>query len=223
MPDHRVSLEFMLETSILHIKNSKLYNCSDSWKHRVSGNVVELSVDAGEISDRSRYRCSVITIGQVIKALSERIEADGSQYHIQSFPSLENPEIIASIRKGSNGFSPKNPYFFKTDHKKKILPVELLDILAAKYQFKLDSISVTTLPADIGLEPDKRFYSLSSVFDNPFIWLNLGYMKETFIRTRFTGKVKPAVIFNDLCAMNETEKSDFNLPENLRLQAIAGF
>lgn len=213
----------MLETSILHIKNSKRYNCSDSWKHRVSGNVVELSVDPGEISDRSRYRCSVITIGQVIKALSERIEADDSQYHIQSFPSLENPEIIASIRKGSNGFSPKNPYFFKTDHKKKIQPVELLGILATKYQFKLGPISVDTMPVDFGLTHQKNLYSLSSVFDNPFIWLNLGYMKEIFIRTRFSGKVNSAVIFNDLCCMNDTDKPDFSLPENLRVQAIAGF
>lgn len=213
----------MLETSILHIKNSKRYSCSDSWKHRVSGNVIELSVNSVEITDKRKYRCSVITIGQVIKAIADRIEADGSQYHIQSFPSLENPKIIASVRIGSNGFSPKHPYFLNASEKENISHSDLLQILCSKYQFQVYSLPSSKIPASIATDGAKQWFVLSSVFDNPFIWLNLGYLKEIFIRFLSHEKPIQRILFDDLCHLEEDLQSDLHLPDNLKLQAIAGF
>ncbi|TVQ66866.1 MAG: hypothetical protein EA360_05135 [Balneolaceae bacterium] len=212
----------MLESTILHIRKSRLYNCSDSWRHRVSGNVLELSVNAGETTDKPRYRCSVITIGQVLKTLSDRIEANGSQYHIQSFPSLENPEIIASIRTDSSGFSPKNPYFYKPEGNENELPDKLLGILAIKYQFQLHPIPEETLPNEMRDPKIKNWFSLSSVFDNPFIWLNLGYMKEIFLHSKITQGNGNSLAFNDLCNLPDGRKPEIALQEKLQLQAIAG-
>src|SRR5690625_5312596 len=73
------------------------YN-TELWHYRVSGNILELTVQLSSRRDRKGYRTAVISAGQAIRTLTSRLEELGHYTLIQSFPSLEHPELVASVR-----------------------------------------------------------------------------------------------------------------------------
>lgn len=174
----------MLKTWIENIKKQQDHYECDSWKYNISGNLLELSVLPAYSKNKEKYRCAVIYIGQVIQALTCEIEKSGYQFHIQSFPSLENPSHVASIRidkKGnSNFFSKENGYNTLPDFDKTTGCVTIMSNIADWLQLKLldskpdlfQKISGKNAP-----EGSKHF-ALLSEYDNPFTWLKIGYWKE---------------------------------------------
>ena len=161
----------------LRLKND--YSVGKKWKYQVSGNAIELSVPRASINEKEIFRNAVITIGRVLKALSEKIEESNYQFHIQSFPNLENPEIIASIRMDHKS---QNRQPFPDIQSAETVDdiISQLRSISKEYQYEL--IQVTERENFTNqyqeLIESRKCYALVSKFDNPFSWLNLGYLKE---------------------------------------------
>ena len=174
----------MLKKWIENIKKQRDHYKCDSWKYHISGNSLELSVLPAHSKNIENYRCAVINIGQVIQALAYQIEKSGLQFHIQSFPSLENPSLVATVRIDKKG----NTRFYNTENIYTIVPdlvkteeiCTMMKKIAERFQLRLEESKpewVTDLtPADISEEPKQ--FTLFSEYDNPFTWLKIGYWKE---------------------------------------------
>lgn len=174
----------MLKTWIENIKKQRDHYECDSWKYNISGNLLELSVLPAYSKNNEKYRCAVIYIGQVIQALTCEIEKSGYQFHIQSFPSLENPSLVASIRidkKGdSNFFSKENVYNKLPDFDNTTECITIMRNLAEWLQLKLLDSKPELFQKISGKEAPEgsNHYTLLSEYDNPFTWLKIGYWKE---------------------------------------------
>ncbi|MCC5904578.1 MAG: hypothetical protein JJU13_00095 [Balneolaceae bacterium] len=169
----------MLDEWIRELRLKNDYSVGEKWKYQVSGNAIEFSVPRASIFEKEVFRNAVITIGRVLKALSRKIEESNCQFHIQSFPNLENPEIIASIR-----MDPKNkhrqtfPDIQSAENVDDI--ISKLKSISKEYQFELIHLAEKENLTDQYQEliEGRECYALVSKFDNPFSWLNLGYLKE---------------------------------------------
>jgi hypothetical protein len=168
----------MMDEWIQAIRLKNKDNDAGEWRYQVSGNAIELSVPRNVIHNKEAYRCSVITIGQVLKILAQKIEEAEFQYLIQSFPNLENPQVIASIRMDSSKHT-RVPFPDLATAGSPLEPVHKLRTIAEKYQFELDEVTEAgeVFPRGITIQNGGRCYALFSRFDNPFTWLNLGYLK----------------------------------------------
>lgn len=211
----------MLKDWILNIKESSHHFCSDKWKYRISGNVVDFSVEPQLLKKHREYRCAVITIGQILKDLSIKVERSGAGYHIQSFPNLEAPEIIASIRLLDRvGFS-KDPFpvlekeIFDYSGEEKLLSITKkyqFDIVKADHPLKM-SLHLKSLE-------NKSWYVMTSKHDNPFTWLNLGSWKASM---QLNGQVIPnreSIFVFEFCSREEWERIKLNFPVKDHLQAV---
>ncbi len=169
----------MINEWIRELRLKDDYSVGEQWKYQVSGNVIEFSVPRAAIYEKEVFRNAVITIGRVLKALSRKIEESNHQFHIQSFSNLENPEIIASIR-----MDPKNQNrqsFPDIQSAKNVDDItSKLRSISKEYQFELIQMTETDNLTDQYQEfiEGRECYALVSKFDNPFSWLNLGYLKE---------------------------------------------
>lgn len=167
-------------------KNSEHYG-SHLWKYNISGSVVELSVLPTIDKEMDKYRCAVIKIGQVLQALSVKFDHHDINYHIQSFPNLENPSLVAAIRivtkKLTNGSSEaETPSGID---KNSIINSKTLSELATFNQLSIDEIPVSSLTA-YGIDPKRetgKWFVISSQHDNPFTWLKLGTWNEMVFQT----------------------------------------
>ncbi len=213
----------MLQDWILQIRQNSRYYSTDTWKYRISGNVLEFSVIQKFTHDREVYRCSVITIGQILKNLTCKIEQMESHFLIQSFPNLESPEVIASIR--LEEFSEKifNPFPVLSDQKIFDSEEEKLISLAANYQFTLTRLnqSITeALNKRYKLSSANKWFVLTSNHDNPFIWLKLGNWKESILKNcNKELNIKSPIIF-DYCINNRPEDLYIRVPDSEILQAL---
>lgn len=211
----------ILKDWILNIKKSSHHYCSDEWKYRVAGNVVELSVKPQLINKQREYRCAVITIGQILEELSFKVERFGSNYHIQSFPNLDAPEIIASIRMEDRIGNSKDPFpvldkeIFHYSGEEKLL------LITRKYQF---DITKTDHPLKMNLNlkgfENKTWYVMSSKQDNPFTWLNLGSWKASMQSNGNTIPNKESIFIFEFCRPDEWERIKLILPVSDHLQAV---
>lgn len=211
----------MLKNWILNIKNNSHYFGSTQWKYRVSGNLLELSVQPQLNEQKKEYRCAVITIGQILKALSIKVERTGSSYLIQSFPNLEAPEIIATIRLEDRIESSKDPFPILQSEIYNYSGEEKLRSITEKYQF---DIAKTDLPfsMDLDLESfkDKTWFVLTSKHNNPFTWLNLGNWKESLQSGGDAIPNKELFIIFDFCCRQEWERINLSFPVKDHLQAV---
>ena len=211
----------MLKNWILNIKNNSHYFGSTQWKYRVSGNLLELSVQPQLNEQKKEYRCAVITIGQILKALSIKVERTGSSYLIQSFPNLEAPEIIATIRLEDRIESSKDPFPILQSEIYNYSGEEKLRSITEKYQF---DIAKTDLPfsMDLDLESfkDKTWFVLTSKHNNPFTWLNLGNWKESLQSGGDVIPNKELFIIFDFCCRQEWERINLSFPVKDHLQAV---
>lgn len=214
----------MLKKWIDEIREKTDLYKTDSWKYHISGNVIELSILPVYLKDKSSYRCSVITVGQVLKALSCYIEQQQYNFHIQSFPSLENPEIVASIRMdGDNTFLQCSDETNKRSLNQ-IKPQKIVQTLARQYQLDITKIEN---PAELQFEginvaDFNSWFVLYSTFNNPFTWLNIGYWKESIqndCHDQFSIQEFKIIDFcDDACE----DQSDMKIPKNKYAQSLIG-
>lgn len=211
----------MLKDWILNIKKSSLHFCSDEWKYRVSGNVVELSVAPQLINNQKDYRCAVITIGQILKDLSIKIERSGSSYHIQSFPNLEAPEIIASIRMEEQIGNSKDPFPVLEKEVFEFSGEEKLRSITKIYQFDIVKTDIP-LKMDLDLQSfeKKSWYVMTSKHDNPFTWLNLGSWKASMQSNGQVIPNKASIYIFEFCSREEWEHFKLSFPVSDHLQAV---
>tara|TARA_R100001143_G_scaffold52481_1_gene47632 strand:- start:15308 stop:15958 length:651 start_codon:yes stop_codon:yes gene_type:complete len=211
----------MLKEWILHIKKRSHLFCSDEWKYRVSGNVADFSVEPQLLKKHREYRCAVITIGQILKELTIKIEKSGSGYHIQSFQNLEAPEIIASIRIVEQAEYSKDPFPVLEEEIFDYSGEEKLRSITKKYQFDIVQAD-QPLKMSLNLKSfeNKSWYVMTSKHDNPFTWLNLGSWKTSM---QSNGQVIPngkSIFIFEFCSPEEWERIKLSFPVKDHLQAV---
>ena len=176
------------------------YGCQ-SWKPHFSGNVTEFIVEPPHHLDRVSYRKAVINIGMVIRSLAEKLEESGQQYLIQSFPTLDDLRTVAIIR--TQNETSESP-FYNRDDLSGLSPLEQVRLYAEKFQFSLSRVDYPELPENLKKTVDENstIYILCSSQDHPFIWINIGYMKnilQSFPASFQTIDIIDKPLENNLC------------------------
>ncbi|MDX1641177.1 MAG: hypothetical protein R3220_05740 [Balneolaceae bacterium] len=203
-------------------KKPDLYK-TNSWKYSISGNVIELSILPVYMKDRDTYRCAVIAVGQVLKALSETIEQHQSQFHIQSFPSIETPEIVASLRMDINSGTKNHSKPASKKISKEIDPESVVSAFARQYQLNLQVIDSPANKVEELKNLDfNTWFILYSTFNNPFTWLNVGYWKEAVENEFLKESQLSGYKIINLCDDELSEKPDLQVPKNKYLQSVIG-
>lgn len=213
----------MLEEWILKIRQNSRYYSPETWKFRISGNIIEFSVPKEFTIDKKIYRCSVITIGQILKALSCEIEKVGYHYLIQSYPNIESPHLIASIRMEEEPPKNHNPFPLITDYTQYNTEQKRLQVLSFNYQFSLTEAGEKVsklLQNYFKVIHSSSWFILSSKHDNPFVWLKLGNLKETILKNcKNELSLKSPEIF-DSCLNRVPHDLNLPSPENEIFQAL---
>lgn len=214
----------MLKKWIEEIREHPVLYKTDSWKYHISGNVIEISILPAHLKDRYAYRCAVIAVGQVLKALSCYIEKQKSNFHIQSFPSLENPAVVASVRIDENRGFLRKPVSAKNNSLKSSKPEVAVQKLAKQYQLDIQEIQEPGKIQGGGINSSdfKLWFILYSAFNNPFTWLNIGYWKES-IQNDCADLLPPREFtILDFCEDHKEEHLNVEVPNNKYLQCIIG-
>lgn len=197
---------------------------NDLWSYNISGNVIEFLALPSHGKEREAYRCSVIKIGQVLQALSVRINKTNVQYHIQSFPNIENFSLIASIRVNHQPVesAAKLPGVDSSPAVEN--QFQLLLSLASNNQLMLDEIpeSCQKHYAIHQREDIQKWFVLSSDFDNPFTWLKIGYWIEMISQTLTFSDVSAVRITTNLYQRDNPPPQKYTCHSGKYLQAIAG-
>ncbi len=208
---------------IKEIKNDQINAGSDKWTYRISGNVLELLVLPQFVQNKKAFRCSVISAGQALAALKAQYNKEENELFIQTFPYIENPQIICSIRVDDSGYS-------KTDTAPKSVIFETEYDNIDDYLLKIAenfnmSIRNAYLPDEalnlIGL--DSRFdhtHLLVSRLDNPFTWLKTGYWKQTVIHYMKLHEPKRNFILHHFSNHREEFKKHTDIKNGTYLQGI---
>lgn len=214
----------MFQEWIQEILNKPDSYKKDCWKYHISGNTVEFSIISGYQKKKSSYRCSVIAVGQVLKALSTSIEQQQLGFHIQSFPSLENPRIVASIRIEKNVSHVKK-------HNSPVQKKESINFIRESIshvsgQYKLDSKEIATLSSLHFIDEEwsdfTAWFEVYSAHNNPFTWLNLGYWKETIKQEWQDSIPKTEYKIFDHCLAEKEDHSHLKISSKKYLQAVLG-
>ncbi|MEX0647181.1 MAG: hypothetical protein WEA56_08490 [Balneolaceae bacterium] len=214
----------MLRHLIELIKQKKKHYGSDLWKFTISGNVMELFAVPSYEKDREKYRCSVIKIGQVMQALSLGIDENKINCHIQSFPSLENSALVASIRV-NNKKSPENISSHKSTEEISAQNgwFQVLMSHASDNQLALEEITEAKF-SDYEIDQDngtRKWFVLSSGVDNPFTWLKIGYWNEMIYRSLVADN-QDLVIKTDFCTRNKPNPTLLPAKTRKYVQAVVG-
>ncbi|MDZ7717229.1 MAG: hypothetical protein U5K72_00205 [Balneolaceae bacterium] len=203
---------------------SNLYK-TECWKYHLSGNVIELSILPAYLKQNESYRCSVIAVGQVLNALSKKIEKGHLNFHIQSFPNLESPEIVAAIRTGEKNEFTGNSTWKKVIDSDDQDAISMIYKYAERYQLdvqKADNLSQADPNKEIPFEDYPTWLALYSRFNNPFTWLNIGYLKEC-LRYDFSNSSKSEQLrIIDFCSINTKQYPNLKVPENKFIQSLIG-
>lgn len=173
------------------------------------------------LKNQREYRCAVITVGQILKDLSIKVESSGSSYHIQSFPNLEAPEIIASIRMIERTGNSKDPFPVLEREIFDYSGEEKLRSITKKYHF---NIVKTDLPLRMSLNlksfENKTWFVMTSEHDNPFTWLSLGSWKASMQSNGEVIPYKEYIFVFEFCSREEWERIKLNFPVKNHLQAV---
>lgn len=208
------------------ILDEQLNTGNGKWSYRSSGNVLELLVLPQFIYDEKEFRCAVISAGQALSVLKFHYKQAGKSLFIQTFPHIENPRIICSIR------------FDNVAHPKADLSPEPL-IPEEKYQDLDDYIKKTAAHYQLFAQNaylnekalklvniDKVFghtYLLASNLDNPFTWLNVGYCIEAI--SQYIKRHEPRQQFSMFHFSHNREvfKKHTDLKNGSHLQGLIGY
>jgi len=215
----------MLKKWIEEIREQPDLYKADCWKYHISGNVIEISILPDFIKQKDLYRCSVIAVGQVLKVLSIKIEGNNSAFHIQSFPNIDNPEIVATIRMHNNGEFPATSAKRNQNNSSKTV-TEVIKKLANENQLEVEQIaSISALDlndSEIPTNDYNTWFKLYSAFNNPFTWLNIGYMKESVRHEFATEKSLSDVCLIDYISLKNNQEADHSSSDNRYLQYLIG-
>jgi len=160
---------------------------SNLWNYRISGNLLELSVNPDYAVNPEEYRMAVIRTGQILQAIDHHAYLGGQESRIQSFPNIEESQLVALVRLHrlygpSEGKSTSNG--IKVDSK---IPIStLLKSISSHYGlfFHNHNGSAVQVIQELfesdnqKIEQPGRFYSLCTTMDNPFLWLRVGQWNE---------------------------------------------
>jgi hypothetical protein len=175
------------------------YGCK-LWKYHVSNNMLELFVKKEFIHKEEEYRKAVISIGKILQALRHKLQNAGYQHHIQSFPNIDDPALIAAVR----FFNPPETRVKKSQKTQPDtrLIVEALQNFASANQLSLKQLKQSQLSRFVlpDSNSDFNWFALCADHDNPFIWLRVGYWAEFLYSTQLSGEYNispdPAVTSN---------------------------
>jgi hypothetical protein len=213
----------MLKKWINEIRNqSDLYK-ADCWKYHLSGNVIELSILPAYIKQKESYRCSVIAVGQVLNALSKKIEQENLSFHIQSFPNFESPEIVATIR-----MDEKDEFTGKFSSREKIRNQRLdaasvIQNLAKEFQLEIKEVELSEKQTskEIPFKDYATWFIVYSLFNNPFTWLKVGYLVESLRNVYLDSSNEKNPYITDLCS-SDNRDLNFQVPEDKHVQTLIG-
>lgn len=214
----------MLKTWIDEIRTQTSIYRSECWKYHLSGNVVEFSILPVYLKNKKLYRCSVISVGQVLLALSDKIKNQRLNFHIQSFPTLENPEIVASIRMDQAVDSTKHSRTPDREVNRKQDLTKILNNLVKQHQLrlrKIEDFSILKMDEDLSFENYNSWVNISSVYNNPFTWLNLGYFKES-LRGQLSHLPADYIAIFDLCSIRKKQSQDQQTDKKEYVQFLIG-
>lgn len=170
----------MLKIWIEQIKNKPDHYGAHYWKYSASSNMLELSVQKEYLEHEDEFRKAVISIGKVLQALQHKLIEEGYQYHVQTFPNLDDSALIAAVRivSKSRVKNTSNSPDETSDDKKQIQLK--LENFARENQLFFHKIDSSDLKDVVIPPPDRDFswYALCANNDNPFIWLRVGYWQE---------------------------------------------
>lgn len=187
----------MLENWILKIREDAETYLSHTWRYQISGNSIELSVLRPYLKNKEAYRSAVIAIGRVLKALSRKIESSSAQFLIQSFPSIDHHEVVASIRMDENSAAENSIKSLPKTAKEESYQ-EMLNRVTEFYQLKIvqaDPELMKTCGIDKHHYQKTNWHLVTSKTDNPFTWLNVGFWQESITKR---SSEKPTFII-DFC------------------------
>lgn len=197
---------------------------SNLWSYNISGNVIEFLASPSHEKDREAYRCSVIKIGQVLQALTARINETNVQYHIQSFPNIEKFALIASIRVNHQPAKSATKLPGMDTSPAVENQFQLLLSMASNNQLMLDEIPEACHKhyAIHQREDIQKWFVLSSDFDNPFTWLKIGYWNEMISQTLTFSDDSAVRITTNLYLRDNPPPLKYSCHSGKYLQAIAG-
>lgn len=211
---------------INQIKSKQLNDGSDKWTCRSSGNVLELLVHPQYIHNKKAFRCSVISAGQALAALKSYYNKAGKEIFIQTFPHIENPRVICSIRFDDIGYSKSvsatEPIIFE----KKCLNIDEYLHKAAKHfhlKAKCAYLNREALKLANTETPFHHTHLLTSSLDNPFTWLNVGYWKEAVNEYISLHETKKKLYMYNFFHHREDFKKYTDLSNGTYLQGFIGY
>jgi len=173
----------MLAAQIKEIRKSQKEYQTHLWEFSFAGNTLELTVKPNFVNASEMYRLGVIAVGQVIRALDDKAIANGYTTQIHSFPSLNETQLIASIRLHRiYGEAAAQPDTNSMPAQIAGSDKNLLKALASHYGlfFKASGcVSDTETHLNPGSDnKKKKLFSICTAMDNPFIWLKVGQWLE---------------------------------------------
>ena len=170
---------------------SKEY-AAGSWMCRYSGDTAEFIVHPHVVYHPDRFKHTVIRIGMILTRLSKQMEEAGYIFHVQTFPSLEDLKIVASIRlnvnlsqgnqtsiRNSNGT--RNPDAAEAE--KPRYSAGYLKKRAQHHRLKMVPVTNTDELPQFSNASDSgsKWYLIGSSHDNPFNWLHVGFFAEELL------------------------------------------
>jgi len=211
---------------IKQIKSEQVNAGSDKWTYRSSGNVLELLVLPQFIHNKKAFRCSVISAGQALATLKTIYNKAGTDIFIQTFPNIENPRVICSIRFDDIGYSKSDlapePVIFE---EKCSDIANYLQKTAAHFHLQIQSAYLSTEALKLihsTVEFDHT-YLLVSGLDNPFIWLNVGYWKEAVSQYMKLHESDKKYYLYHFSHQRDTFKKHTDLKNGTHLQGFIGY
>jgi hypothetical protein len=195
---------------------------SGYWTCRTTTDMAEFRVNTPIIYKKEKFKHAVIKIGMILSSLSRLLEQEKIPYHIQTFPLLEDLSIIAVIRFNVNlnrVNEAKGNQIPDTENRHSSL-VHYARKRANQFMFEL--LPVTDANSLDRINPDSDWYLLGSNHNNPFTWLNVGYLAEDLQIHSSADDVKRPQILSGLKLHTLTEKPVVNnSPEYIH--AFIGF
>lgn len=211
---------------IKKIKNAQLNPGNDKWTYRASGNVLELLVLPQYVQCKKAFRCSVISAGQALASLKTEYNKAGEKLFIQTFPNIENPRVICSIRVDDSGFSETNtaPDPMITEQACNSIEDYLLNTAGNFHMNTHDAyLSDGALKLLYDESQFSHTYVLVSRLDNPFIWLNVGYWKEAVNHYMKHCEPQRHFFLSHFSDSREEFKKHTDLKSGSHLQAVFGY
>jgi len=168
---------------------------ANNWMCRYSSDTVEFIVHPHVIYHADRFKHTVIRIGMILTRLSKFMDEVGYLFHIQTFPSLEDLKIVASLRLNVNLSQGSNHHNKNSANKpseaptgKRCSSADVLNKRARRHNLDVvpvsENIDLPQLATPSTGNSNNSWYLVGSSNDNPFTWLHTGfYAEELFLST----------------------------------------